>query len=91
MNTTTTDTELSVETMSEIASLATLIASMNPPSLEDFNMQVRRIAEHAGVVAAVIYDQMYQHVDRRISKADHPSLLHNAAYHSLVRFRNNKK
>lgn len=82
MSTTTTN-ELNVETMTEIATLATEIVSKNGVPVEDMNKQVRRIAEHAGVVVGEIFELMYQHVQQRTQTGDQSRDMF--AYRELVR------
>ena len=86
-----TENGLSEETMDEIAVLATSI-STNGVTPEQMNTQLRRIAEHAGVVVSIIIEQVVVHAERRMPhKKDHPSVKGYAAYQALTRFRGNKK
>ena len=59
---------LSVETKEEIAILATSILTSDvkmPVSADELNLRVRRIAEHAGVLAGVILGQLNSEIDDR--------------------------
>ena len=75
--------QFSVETMEEIASLATDIAEQSVLTAEDMRMRVRRIAEHAVVTVAPVFDLVERHVANRI-RANGKKLPTNEAYKVLV-------
>ena len=84
-----TDTNFSVETMSEIAQLANRISKPAPMSVQEMNVEAAKIAEEVGVVVGDILQQLAQHVERR-SSVGHPSERNEASV-GLTRFRDNNK
>ena len=79
--------QFSVETMEEIASLATNIAEMRVLSEEDMRKHVRRIAEHASVTVAPVVELVKRHVENRVG-ANKSKLPTNEAYKVLTTPRN---
>ena len=84
-----TDTELTIETMSEIATLATRISNPKVMSVQEMNVGAAKIAEEAGIVVGDIFILLQQHVKQR-SAGSHPSEC-NEAFVNLTRFRDNKQ
>ena len=83
-----TETELKIETLEEITLIVGSIVSDSPLSVEAMNTQLRRIAEHGGLVFSKVVDLVYEQVSRRVGTGGHPSLRNNQTYQALVRFRN---
>ena len=90
MTNVSTEVALNDETRTEITILATAVLT-NRVGIVDMNTQLRRIAEHAGVVIGVIFEEVYQQAQVQLDGKEAPSSLKgNVAYQSLVQYHNNR-
>ena len=80
-----TSVELSIETMKEIAYLASSIVSKKVTSSVEMNGDAVKIAESAGIVVGDVFDLVWRHINQRFPNS-HPSL-NTEAYNTLKKFR----
>ena len=80
-----TEQQFDIHTMQEIAALAHEVSSGKPMSAEEMNRRVAAIAEEVWAYGSVVFEQLYQHVERR-PEGSHP-VRTSYAYLALMRFR----